>query len=70
MIFTTSDPWYFWVSADGDCEFLEPMGSNINEVGVGVGLLLCYNKSTGRGERAPALLEQMVWSGREKLLKP
>ena len=43
------------------------MGSNISEIGVGVGLLLCYNKSTGRGARAPTLLEQMVCAGRKKL---
>ena len=61
---------YFWVFAEGDYEFLEPMGSDINAPGVSVGLLACYNKSTGRGARAPTLLEQMVWSVREKLLDP
>ena len=54
----------FWVFAIGDYEFLEPVRSNINVTGVGVGLLVSYNKSTGRGERARTLLEQMVWSGR------
>ena len=50
--------------AGGDYEFLESTISNINVAGVGVGLLVSYNKSTGRGERARTLLEQMVWSGR------
>ena len=46
------------------------MGSDINDVGVGVGLLACYNKSIGRAQRAPTLLEPMVWSGHEILLNP
>ena len=53
------------VFADHDYEFLQAMGSDINAPGVGVGLLLCYNKSTGRGQRARTLSEQMVWSGRD-----
>ena len=54
------------VFADHDYEFLQAMGSDINAPEVSVGLLLCYNKSTGRGERAPTPLEPMVWSGRKK----
>ena len=58
------------VFVGGDYEFLELMGPDINAPGVGVGLLACYNRSVGRAQRAPTLLEQMVWSGREKLLNP